>query len=73
MNRKVSMDPNADMGDYIFVKANNKLNKIVYASILYVESLKDFVKIFTIGEAQPFITYSRLKSIEEKSPLHSCL
>ncbi|HSN07777.1 MAG TPA: LytTR family DNA-binding domain-containing protein [Hanamia sp.] len=52
--------------EYIFIKANNKLNKINYSDILYIESLKDYIKIFTAEEV--LITYSSMKAIEEKLP-----
>jgi DNA-binding LytR/AlgR family response regulator len=52
--------------EYIFIKANNKLNKIQYKDILYIESIKDYIKIFT-NEAI-LITYSSMKAIEEKLP-----
>lgn len=68
MRRNVSLNPNAEIVDYIFIKANNKLNKICYSKILYIESLKDFIKIFTADQAQPLTTYSSMKAIEEKLP-----
>lgn len=52
--------------EYIFIKANNKLNKIHYKDILYIESIKDYIKIFT-NEA-PLVAYSSMKAIEEKLP-----
>ena len=70
MHRNVLFNPNVETVDYIFIKANNKLNKIVYSSILYMESLKDFIKIFTTDQAQPMIFYSSMKAIEEKLPLN---
>ena len=68
MRRSVSLNSNVEIVDYIFVKANNKLNKISYSRILYIHSLKDFVKIFTSD--QSLITYTTMKSIEEKLPLN---
>jgi len=66
MHRNVLLNSNADIVDYIFIKANNKLNKIGYNNILYIESLKDYLKLFTTDEI--LITYSSMKSIEEKLP-----
>jgi DNA-binding LytR/AlgR family response regulator len=52
--------------EYIFIKANNKLNKIQYKDIFYIESIKDYIKIFTAEGT--FVTYSSMKAIEEKLP-----
>lgn len=54
--------------DYIFIKANKKLNKVLFSSILYVESLGDYVKIFTSEVV--LVNYSSMKAIEEKLPLN---
>jgi len=52
--------------EFIFVKSDYKLVKIEIAEILYIESLKDYIKIY-IGE-KPVITLSSMKSVEEKLP-----
>jgi DNA-binding LytR/AlgR family response regulator len=51
---------------FIFVKSDYKLVKIDLAGILYIEGLKDYIKIFS-GE-KPVITLMSMKSIEEKLP-----
>jgi DNA-binding LytR/AlgR family response regulator len=51
---------------YIFVKADYKLVKIDFNEILYIEGLKDYIKIYT-GE-KPVLTLMSLKSLEEKLP-----
>jgi DNA-binding LytR/AlgR family response regulator len=51
---------------YIFVKADYKLVKINFNEILYIEGLKDYVKIYT--EEKPVLTLMSLKSLEEKLP-----
>ena len=66
LHRNVSLNSNVEIVDHIFIKADNKLNKIVYTSILYIESLKDFVKIVTSD--QVLVTNSSMKAIEEKLP-----
>jgi DNA-binding LytR/AlgR family response regulator len=52
--------------EYIFVKSEYKLVKIDLKDILYIEGLKDYIKIFT-GE-KPVITLHSMKAIEEKLP-----
>ncbi|SEI37123.1 two component transcriptional regulator, LytTR family [Dyadobacter koreensis] len=52
--------------DYLFVKADYKLVRIDFESIIYIESLKDYVKIHLTPPAKPVMTLSSLKAIEEK-------
>jgi len=52
--------------DYIFVKADSKLEKINFADILFVEALENYVAIYT-GEKK-VITHLTLKMIQEKLP-----
>ena len=52
--------------DFIFVKADYKLVKIDYKDILYIEGLKDYIKIYT--GVKPVLTLLSLKSVEEKLP-----
>jgi DNA-binding LytR/AlgR family response regulator len=52
--------------DFIFVKADYKLVKIDFKDILFIEGLKDYIKIF-IGD-KPVITLMSMKLIEDKLP-----
>jgi DNA-binding LytR/AlgR family response regulator len=52
--------------DYIFIKADNRLVKILFKNILYVEALQNYVCIHTIDKK--YITYLTFKSIEENLP-----
>ena len=52
--------------DFIFVKADYKLVKIDFKDILFIEGLKDYIKIFT-GD-KPVITLMGMKLIEDKLP-----
>ena len=54
--------------DYLFVKADYKLVRIDFESILFIESLKDYVKIHLTDSAKPIVSLSSLKAIEEKLP-----
>jgi DNA-binding LytR/AlgR family response regulator len=64
--KKISANSENKGIDYFFIKANNKLNKIQYKDILYIESIKDYIKVFTVEGT--FVSYSSMKSIEEKLP-----
>ena len=51
---------------HLFLKVNGKFVKVVVAEILYVESLKDYIKVVTPGNF--WISYQTLTSITEKLP-----
>lgn len=52
--------------DFFFVKADGGLVKIFYSDILYIEALKEYVKIVTRDKA--VITYHTMSGLEEKLP-----
>jgi len=54
--------------NFLFVKADYKLVRIDFNSILFIESLKDYVKIHLMPPAKPVLSLSSLKAIEEKLP-----
>lgn len=49
--------------EFFFIKADNKLIKLFYEDILFVEALQNYVTIHTTGKK--YITYLTFKSIEE--------
>ena len=52
--------------DYFFIKADNKLVKILFEDVLYVEALQNYVLIHTAEKK--FMTYLTFKSVEEYLP-----
>lgn len=52
--------------DYFFVYVEYNLEKIHIPSILYIEGMKDYVKVYMEGSARPLITKMSLKAMEEK-------
>ncbi len=58
--------PPEKIPDFIFMKVDNKLIKIQNKNILYIEAVKDYIKIF-LGEGKA-LCYFTMKSIEEKLP-----
>jgi DNA-binding LytR/AlgR family response regulator len=57
---------NTAAADYLFIKADGKLVKILYQDILYVEALQNYVTIHT--KEKKFMTYLTFHSIEEFLP-----
>lgn len=51
---------------FIFLKVDKKLVKIKFDDILYVESLKDYIKVFTTTEN--YLVHKSLTSITEELP-----
>jgi DNA-binding LytR/AlgR family response regulator len=52
--------------DYMFVKADSKLEKIPFADILFAEALENYVAIYT--REKKIITHLTLKMLQEKLP-----
>lgn len=52
----------------IFVKTEYRLQQIDLERILYIEGLKDYVKIHVEGEAHPVVSLLSLKTLEEQLP-----
>lgn len=57
-----------DKSDFIYVKSDYKLIQISLKDILYIEGLKDYVKIHLEGESRPILSLTSLKALEEKLP-----
>ncbi len=58
----------SESGAYIMVKSEYKLVQIPVASILYVEGLKDYVKIYLEGQDKSVMTLMSMKQIEKRLP-----
>ncbi|MGN6800859.1 MAG: LytR/AlgR family response regulator transcription factor [Ginsengibacter sp.] len=63
--RKASAANNENPGHF-FLKANNKLHKILFHEVQYIESTGDYIKVFTADTS--LMSYSSMKTIESKLP-----
>lgn len=63
--RQLQTSP-ADAADYFYVKADNKLVKIAYQDVLFIEALQNYVVIHTPD--RKFMTYLTFRSVEEYLP-----
>lgn len=68
IGKKTSSDPPAPENAGIFVKSDYKLLHLLYDDILYIEGLKDYVKIFTESQSKPILSLTSLKALEEELP-----
>ncbi|RKS15701.1 LytTR family DNA-binding domain-containing protein [Flavobacterium sp. 120] len=53
---------------YIYLKFEYQLVRIAVDDIIYVESMKDYVKVFRLSENKPLLSLTSMKSLEEKLP-----
>ena len=53
---------------FLFLKSEYKIRRINFDDILYIEGLKDYIKVFTTGEVKPLLSLNSIKSLEQKLP-----
>lgn len=56
---------------YITVKSEYRLIRIPVSDILYIEGLKDYIKIYIEGQPRPVLTLMSMKAIEATLPSDS--
>jgi len=54
--------------EFLFIKSDYKVRRINFDDILYVEGLKDYVKVFVANEPSPILSLTSLKILEAKLP-----
>lgn len=54
--------------DCIYVKSDYKLLQIKLKDIIYIEGLKDYVKIYTKNSPRPILSLISMKAMEERLP-----
>ncbi|MGE0076812.1 MAG: LytR/AlgR family response regulator transcription factor [Bacteroidales bacterium] len=68
VDKQVNVKSDDDEDNAIFVKSEYKLLKIEFDKIIYIEGLKDYVKIYLTDLPKPILTLMTLKSLEERLP-----
>nr|WP_321452873.1 LytTR family DNA-binding domain-containing protein [uncultured Carboxylicivirga sp.] len=53
---------------FLFLKSDYKIRRINFNDILYIEGLKDYVKVFLQHQDKPVMSLSSLKALESKLP-----
>lgn len=56
------------VGDGMFVKSDYKLVKVLFDQILYIEGLKDYVKIYVENEKRAILSLTSMKAVEAALP-----
>lgn len=55
---------------FIFLKSDYKIRRINLDDILYIEGLKDYVKVYTRNDPHPVLSLASLKQLESKLPVN---
>ncbi|MCD8210077.1 MAG: LytTR family DNA-binding domain-containing protein [Prevotella sp.] len=63
--KAVSSSETSQGEEFIYVKSEYKLVRIKLDDILYIEGLKDYVKIYLKGEKKSIMTLMNMKKLEE--------
>lgn len=63
---KETEQPEANGDDYFFIKETKGYTRLLFDEVIYMESMGDFSKIFTIGNM--YITLVNLKNLERQLP-----
>jgi len=53
---------------FLFLKSEYKIRRINFNDILYIEGLKDYIKVFVTGDDKPVLSLNSIKSLEQKLP-----
>lgn len=54
--------------EFLFLKSDYKIKRINFEDILYIEGLKEYVKVYTRHSISPILSLSSLKVLETKLP-----
>ena len=53
---------------FLFIKSEYKIRRINFNDILYIEGLKDYIKVYIKGEPKPILSLNTMKALEQKLP-----
>lgn len=54
--------------EFLFLKSDYKIKRINFNSILYIEGMKDYVKVYLQNSSGPILSITSLKLLESKLP-----
>ena len=67
-NTKAAQPDKAQSPDYFFINVDYSLLKIVFADMMWIEGLKDYIKIHLKSTTKPVIARLSMKALEEQLP-----
>jgi DNA-binding LytR/AlgR family response regulator len=53
---------------FLFLKSEYKIRRISFNDILYIEGMKDYIKVYTTSDDKPVLSLNSMKSLEQKLP-----
>jgi len=62
------VQPHTPEADYFFVHVDYSLVKVLYQEVMWIEGLRDYVKIHLKPPAKPLMVRSTVKNMEEELP-----
>ena len=65
---KIKNQSGAETPSYFFINADYSLVKVVFSDIMWVEGLKDYLKIHLRSTSKPLVARMTMKAIEEQLP-----
>ena len=65
---KVIHDQVDTNNEFLFLKSDYKIKRINFNDILYIEGLKDYVKVYTANSVRPVMSLTTMKLLESKLP-----
>ncbi len=54
--------------EFLFLKSEYKIRRINFNDIIYIEGLKDYIKVYLEKDEKPILSLSSLKALESKLP-----
>lgn len=71
--RLIALEQKALMGidsneEFLFFRSDYKIKRIKFNDVLYIEGLKDYVKVYVQNSPKPILSISTLKLLETKLP-----
>lgn len=64
-------EPEAEAINSIYIKSEHRIIQVNLTDIIYIEGLKDYVKIFLDGQPKPILSLMSMKSLEEQLPANN--
>lgn len=68
LKNKTAPAAKSEATDYFFINVDYSLLKIVFADVIWIEGLKDYVKIHLKSTDKPIVARISMKSLEEQLP-----